>query len=243
MRSTKGKIPPRYQHRIDEHRLLWGKWNGIKRRCLSCDDPRYPDYGGRGIKICQLWIDSFDNFAEWALSHGYKDDLTIERIDVNGDYCPENCKWIPLKEQGFNTRKTIWVDYKGRHIQLIKLCMELGKSYDTIHNRITKMGWDAEKAIDEPSIREEESLRHKCSVIGLNYGTVRDRINKLGWSEEEALSTPTGRGRTALFSERKVKASCELCGAEFVKITGFQRFCSSDCREKAKKLRRRQKTT
>ena len=241
MLCNKGKVPPRYEHRIDEYRPLWTKWNGMKRRCLSEIDDRYGDYGGRGIKMYQPWIDSFDNFAEWALSHGYKDDLTIERIDVNGDYCPENCKWIPIKEQCFNTRRTIWVDYKGRHVQLMKLCMELGKSYDTIHNRITKMGWDAERAIDEPSSREEESLMHKCKTRGLNYGTVRDRMRKLGWSEEEALSVPTGRGRTALYSERHVVSNCALCGKEFTKITGGQKFCSAECREKSKKERNRNK--
>lgn len=238
MRRNKGKIPPRYQHRVDEYRPLWMKWNGMKRRCLTETDARYCDYGGRGIKIYQPWIDSFDNFAEWALSNGYRDDLTIERINVNGDYCPENCKWIPLKEQSYNKRTTIWVDYKGRHVQLHLLCLELGKPYDTIHNRITKMGWDAERAIDEPSTRETESLMHKCSVRGLNYGTVRDRIIKLGWTEEEALATPTGRGRKALYSEKKVVGNCELCGKEFIKINGIQRFCSEECRESARKNRK-----
>jgi len=237
MLCNKGKIPPRYIHRVDENKKLWTKWNGIKRRCLSERDGRYSDYGGRGIKMYEPWIESFDNFADWALSNGYRDDLTIERIDVNGDYFPENCKWIPLPEQNFNKRETIWVDYKGRHIQLMKLCIELGKNYDMIHNRITKMGWDVEKAIDEPSTREKQSLMHKCNVRGLNYGTVNNRIKKLGWSEEEALSTPTGRGRTSLFSARQVHAKCKLCGSEFVKITGSQLFCSAECRKKSKKVK------
>lgn len=235
MRRNKGKKPPRYKHRIDQYRSLWSKWNGMKRRCLSEEGPRYKDYGGRGIKIYQPWLDSFDNFADWALTHGYEDGLTIERIDVNGDYCPENCKWITLVEQRFNTRNTIWVDYRGRHIQLAKLCMEKGKSYDTIHNRITKMGWNAERAIDEPITKKEDSLRHKCTERGLSYETVRDRIIKLGWSEEEALSTPTGRGKGCYLCERKIKCICALCGKEFIKTTGRQKYCSAECRESAKR--------
>ena len=237
MRSTKGKVPPRYRHRVDQYKPLWRKWNGMKRRCLCETDARYKDYGGRGIKIYQPWIDSFDNFADWALSNGYSDELTIERVDVDGDYCPDNCKWIPLQDQCWNTRRTIWVDYNGKHVQLMKLCMELGKCYDTVHNRVTHMGWDIEKALKEPSSRERESLMHKCNERGLNYGTVRDRIRKLGWSEEEALATPTGRGKAALLSERNIKCTCEYCGAEFIKTMGAQRFCSAECRETARKRR------
>ena len=239
MRCNKGKIPPRYLHRIDENRSLWMKWNGMKRRCLNCNDERYKDYGGRGIRMYKPWIDSFDVFADWAISNGYKDNLTIERVDVNGDYCPENCIWIPLADQNFNKRQTLWVDYKGRHIQLIKLCNEKGKNYDTVHNRITKMGWDVERAIDTPSIREGESLMHKCTVRGLNYGTVRDRILKLGWTEEMALSVPTGRGRGAFYGERNIKANCLQCGNEFLKTIGTQKYCSAACREKSKCTRRK----
>lgn len=239
-RSTKGKIPPRYKHRIDENKSLWHRWNGIKKRCLSVTDARYPDYGGRGIKICQEWLDSFDNFYEWAHANGYRDDLTIERIDVNGDYCPENCKWIPLKDQAFNKRETIWVDYKGRHIQLLKLCQEKGLKYDPIHNRIMNLHWDVERAIDEPLNTNEGSLMSKCEERGLCYGTVRDRIRKLGWTEEEALNTPTWRGKSKQhYSRRGFKGICLNCGKEFIKITGVQAYCCAECRETAKEARRK----
>lgn len=189
-----GKRPPRYEHKVAENKRLWTIWNGIKKRCLFETEPRYAQYGGRGIKMCQPWIDSFDNFADWALNNGYRDDLTIERIDVNGNYCPENCKWITRCEQAFNKRDTIWIDYKGRHIQLRKLCKEMDLHYDAIHNRITKLGWDAERAIDTP-MQTEGSLRSECIKLGLNYGTVISRINKFGWTREKALSVPTNTGR------------------------------------------------
>ena len=237
MNRNKGKAPPRYKHRVDQYKSLWNKWNGIKKRCLFETDERYHDYGGRGIKMCQPWIESFDNFAEWALANGYKDGLTIERIDVNGDYCPENCKWIPLREQRFNTRKTIWVDYKGRHIQLIKLCCELNKNYDTVHNRITKMGWNAEKAIDEPSEREKESLRHKCAERKINYWTVRARICKLGWSEEKALSIPAGIGDADILSSEDKKRKCKYCGNGFFVKKLSQLYCSAECQKNAQRQR------
>lgn len=186
---NRGKRPPRYKHRIDEHKSLWRRWHGIKRRCLCETDARYHQYGGRGIKVCEEWLASFDNFAEWALSNGYSDDLTIERIDVNGNYCPENCKWIRLREQSFNKRDTKWVEYKGEYIQLKNLCEREKVCYDTVHDRIYKRGWSVDNAIETPSHRGV-SLRHKCLMKGINYETVRSRILKFGWSEERALNTP-----------------------------------------------------
>lgn len=239
---NKGKKPPRYKHRIDENKRLWGIWNGMKRRCLSECDERYHQYGGRGITIDSSWLESFDNFVEWALSNGYEDGLTIERIDVNGNYCPENCKWISLREQASNKRDTIWVDYHGRHVQLRKLCIERGLKYDSIHNRIMTMGWDAERAIDEPLYTNEGSLMSECKMLGLNYGTVRDRIVKLGWTREEALNVPTGRGRYGKpYIRGEQTGQCKRCGAEFIKTNGIQAYCCAKCREEAKKERQRVK--
>lgn len=237
-----GIKPPRYRHKVSENKRLWHIWNGIKKRCLFDTEPRYAQYGGRGIKMDPEWVESFDHFADWALANGYNDELTIERIDVNGNYCPENCTWITRKEQAFNKRDTIWIDYHGKHVQLRKFCDEMGLKYDTIHNRITKMGWDAEKAIDIPLYSNKDSLRSKCEKLGLNYDTVYDRITKLGWSEEEALSTPTGRGRhEAPLSGRDIICKCERCGKKYIKITGRQRFCSDVCREETKKERRQKR--
>lgn len=188
-RSTKGKVPPRYRHRIVNHRRLWGIWNGIKRRCLSPIEPRYKDYGGRGIIICDEWL-NFDNFADWALSHGYSDNLTIERIDVNGNYCPENCTWITREAQRLNTRHNIRVEYNGKTWVLSELCKEYGVKYDTVHNRYVDCGWPIEKALFEKS-KQVDSWESKCKAAGINPTTARDRIKKFGWTEEEALSVPS----------------------------------------------------
>ena len=147
--------------------------------------------------MCEEWLNpdnGFDVFVEWSLTHGYTEEMTIERENVDGNYEPSNCKWITLQEQAFNKRDTIWVDYEGEHIQLMKLCERLGVSYDTVHNRIRDMGWSVEKAVSTPS-QQASSLRRKCLEKGINYGTVRSRINQFGWDEDRALNTPTiGRG-------------------------------------------------
>jgi hypothetical protein len=75
----------------------------MKRRCTNPKNSHFKDYGGRGIKVCEEWNNS-TNFIEWALNNGYREELTLDRIDVNGNYCPENCTWIPMKEQYKNRR-------------------------------------------------------------------------------------------------------------------------------------------
>lgn len=187
----------KFTNHVKDNKRLYGIYNGMKKRCYSPKEPRYADYGGRGIVICDEWMDEehgFDNFVAWANKNGYKDNLTIDRIDVDGDYRPENCQWKTLKEQNNNKRQTLWVEYKGERIQLHKLCEREGVSYDTVHNRIYALGWDVEKAIETPS-QQEDSFAKKCREHGINPTTAHDRIVKFGWTEEEALNTPSkGRG-------------------------------------------------
>ena len=173
---------------------LWTIYHGMKKRCLNPNSPRYEDYGGRGIAVCDEWLQGFDNFAEWALTNGYNDTLTIERIDNDGDYTTGNCKWIPLGRQCFNKRTSLMIRYNGKEKCLMDWCNILGLPYDTIHHRVTN-GWSAKSAFETPVQNNKNSLLSKCKERGLNYGTIRDRIKKLGWSEERALNTPIlGRG-------------------------------------------------
>lgn len=89
---------------------LWGSrlhriWGAMKTRCHNPKSPRYNDYGGRGITVCDEWLNDFKAFYDWAMSHGYADNLTIDRKNVNGNYEPSNCRWATVQEQNQNKRK------------------------------------------------------------------------------------------------------------------------------------------
>ena len=85
---------------------LYSIWHGMKERCYNTKHKFYKHYGGRGIKVCEEWKNDFQTFADWALSHGYADNLTIDRIDVNGNYEPSNCQWATNAEQQRNKRNS-----------------------------------------------------------------------------------------------------------------------------------------
>ena len=95
-----------YQHGHSQGSKLYAVWNHMKQRCYNPTATGFKDYGARGIKVCQQWH-SFEPFRDWALTSGYTEGLSIERNDVNGNYSPQNCTWIPRNRQAWNTRITL----------------------------------------------------------------------------------------------------------------------------------------
>lgn len=97
----------RATHRGSKTRL-YKIWTGMKRRCLEPNNIKYSIYGGRGITVCSEWLHSFENFRDWAMANGYADNLTIDRLDSNGNYEPSNCRWATHSEQNKNRNQWHW---------------------------------------------------------------------------------------------------------------------------------------
>ena len=95
------------------HTRLYKIWKGRHTRCYNKNDEHYPDYGERGITICDEWIDDYNTFYQWAIKTGYNDTLTIDRINVNGNYESDNCRWITVQQQQNNRRNNVILTYNG----------------------------------------------------------------------------------------------------------------------------------
>ena len=115
-------------------------WTNMKQRCFNTNKPDYKHYGARGITVCDEWKDDFKAFYDWAMSHGYSDDLTIDRIDVNGNYEPSNCRWVTMKEQSNNRKCNIHVMVNGVEKTLKELSKETGIKYTTLYMRYRTKG-------------------------------------------------------------------------------------------------------
>lgn len=114
---------------------LYQEWSRMKTRCYNKNTHYYKNYGGRGIKVCDEW-QTFLPFREWAYQNGYNDKLTLERKDVNGDYCPENCTWITMKEQASNKRTNTFIEFNGKRQTISQWSRELGISKELISWRL-----------------------------------------------------------------------------------------------------------
>ena len=113
---------------------MYNSWRGMKQRCLNQNHKDYANYGGRGIKICADWM-TFSGFEKWAFENGYKSDLTIDRTDPNGNYCPENCTWESNIKQMNNKRNNIKVKTADGVVTLGDFCRKSGIRYGTAQMR------------------------------------------------------------------------------------------------------------
>ena len=120
----------------------------MKQRCQNENDSKYNDYGGRGIKVCEEWND-FGRFYLWSSSNGYKEGLTIDRINNDGDYTPNNCRWTTRKAQMSNRRNTVYLEYNGEKRSLSEWSNIVGVKRKTLDSRYRK-GWPTGRILFEP---------------------------------------------------------------------------------------------
>jgi len=129
-------------------------WTDMKTRCYNANTPVFKYYGAKGIKVCDIWKNSFKSFYEWALSNGYEDDLSIDRINYEGDYEPDNCRWADLFQQANNKTNNKWVSYNGETKTIGQWEKETGLTWDIIDWRL-KQGWSPEKALTLPRLKNQ----------------------------------------------------------------------------------------
>ena len=150
---------PHLTHGMASSRL-YSIWRSMRDRCERPGNTQYANYGGRGIAVCPEWQASFEAFAEWAVQNGYREDLTIDRKDVCGNYCPENCRWATRLEQSRNRRCARFLTYQGEMRPLWEWAELTGIPFNLISSRMAR-GWPAERIFREPIHTECKNHRSK----------------------------------------------------------------------------------
>ena len=152
LRVYNGVRNPNYKHgaSVKQHSRLYKVWSNMKQRCNNPLNSHYQNYGGRGINVCDEWQSDFSVFAKWANDNGYTEDLTIDRIDVNKGYSPENCRFTSIGVQANNTTRNHYIEYNGQTKTMSEWASEFGIKYSTLRSRINTLGWDIERALTTP---------------------------------------------------------------------------------------------
>ena len=142
LKSGKSKSCGCWRSGAKYHPRLYRVWQNMLARCSNPNNKKYQDYGARGIVVCPEWH-SFPNFVEWSYSYGYDEnseygECTIDRIDVNGNYEPNNCRWVDLKIQGNNKRNNVLIEYNGENHTITEWSEKLNIPRHTIENRFRR---------------------------------------------------------------------------------------------------------
>lgn len=175
---------------------LYILWKGIKQRCNNPNHISYKNYGGKGIKVCSQWENDYGEFKKWALENGYDETLprgeqTIDRIDGNKDYCPENCRWITIQEQQKNKDRTNFFECYGEIHTLSEWADITGIRKSVLHSRIYSYKWDIKDALERPIGKthgknylyvihngEEKSITQISKETGIAHNVLKERYEK-----------------------------------------------------------------
>lgn len=132
---------------LPHYKRIYKVYDHMRYRCYNINDKEYSWYGGRGITICDEWLNDFMSFYDWSMNNGYQDNLTIDRIDNNKGYSPINCRWTTRKEQARNTRRNRLITIDGETKCLVEWCEVFNLNYHTVKRRLYR-GWKIKKAFE-----------------------------------------------------------------------------------------------
>ena len=183
--------------RGDEERF-YGVHAEMIQRCYSETSNAYHYYGGRGIKVCDRWMgeNGFINFKE-DMWNKYKSGLSIDRIDNNGNYLPENCRWATRKEQANNTRQNRIITYKGESLNLTQWASKLGVSRRLLSHRLIGLKWSDERTLSTKKLIQNRTVEYNgvkmtfsdfCEKFNLDYDRTYKRLFSYGWSFEKIMN-------------------------------------------------------
>lgn len=178
---------------------LYAVWSCMKQRCYNPKNKRWNRYGGRGIKICEEWKNSFESFREWALSHGYSEGLTIDRINNDGNYEPDNCRWATYKEQNNNYSGNDIIEYNGERHTVTQWAELYGHNPKVIYQKMTRDNISFMEALFSVGEKRErlitykgktQNLRQWADELNISYTCLINRLDCLHLSVKEAFERP-----------------------------------------------------
>lgn len=195
------KTLPNVKHHKSNTRLH-NVWKSMKGRCYTKSCSGYENYGGRGITVCEEWRNDFSAFYEWSIANGYKEvedhsKYTLDRIDVNGNYEPSNCRWVDMKVQCNNKRNNARYMFDGELLTLRDISQRTGANYKTLKGRIDRGEALFDALYGEYDLAtyyleyngERHTIPEWSKITGIKEITIRARL-KRGWSVEKTLSEP-----------------------------------------------------
>jgi len=170
---------------MDIPKRLKQTYSNMKYRCYNPKDKRYKYYGGKGITVCDEWLENRREFFEWAINNGYEDSLTIDRKDSNGNYSPDNCRWATYEEQANNRTNNVFIEVDGITKTIPQWSKETGLSIGLIRNRFENGEKDLFREPEESLIKvkingEYKSLYELSDISGIPYSAIYQRYNS-GW--------------------------------------------------------------
>lgn len=186
----------RQKHQKTNHRI-YKIYRGMKSRCSCKTDYHYKWYGEKGIKVCDEWLNDFMSFYNWSMQNGYADDLSIDRINNNGNYEPNNCRWITQQEQCNNTRRNHYITINGETLTITQWAKKSGVNRKAIERKLKK-GITGEKLL-EPVITP-----HKGAIIqkDLQGNIVKE------WKSLQEIIENTNFTKTPIANVCKNKKHC-----------------------------------
>lgn len=217
--------------------VIYKKWAGMRARCRNIKNELY---GGRGIKVCKKWDNNFMCFYRWAIKNGYKDGLTIDRIDSNGNYEPKNCRFATSKEQANNTRSNFLITHNDKTLTATQWAEELGIKYCTLRARIKVGDHSVYNALSMDFVRKPvkdteitiggitNTVKVWAKIYNIKTTTIRNRLSK-GWDGVKAIITP----KFVQDRDFYLKVNRESAKSRQIKVIQIQTNCCYDSITKA----------